>query len=197
MHLYRDHVPVRSGVAHRNNYREYKASLRSDFLERCGYCDAQDEYFGGVTGAHIDHFAPKKKFPALKEEYTNLVYTCGFCNRAKSDKWIGNDPTVPNNGRQGFVDPCSSDYDEHLARSRSGEIVPTSVLGEYQVDNLNFRLMRHKFIWQAQKLDALAEKMEELRVRIERAHPQYVELLENVVNVMALYRVYRRKANAP
>ena len=196
MYRYRETVPIRSIVEPSRNYRVYKAVLRSDFIDRCGYCDGADEYYGGITNAHIDHFAPKKKFPGLKNCYDNLVYSCGFCNRAKSDKWIGNDPAVPNDGRQGFVDPCSDEYDTHLARLRSGQIVPRSNLGEYMVENLNLRLMRHQFIWQAQKLDRLAEVLEELRPLLDRVDPLYLELVDHISDIVVLYRQYRRRANA-
>ena len=192
---FREQVPIRSTVEPRNNYRAYKAELRTDFRERCGYCDALDEYFGGTQGSHIDHFAPKKKFPHLKTVYENLVYSCPFCNRAKSNKWIGNDPSVPNNGTNGFVDPCDPEFDEHLARDATGRVVPLTHLGQYMVDNLNLRLMRHQFIWQAQRLDQLAERLEELIRTVKDNHPLYNELPKLLANVSSAYRMYRRLAN--
>ena len=85
----RHHKPVRSNVTKRAKYQLYKEDLRRDFKERCGYCDDPDEFSGGSRGYHIDHFAPKSIFPELKTEYSNLVYSCSYCNIAKSDKWIG------------------------------------------------------------------------------------------------------------
>ena len=192
---FREQVPSRSTVEPRNNYRAYKAELRTDFRERCGYCDALDEYFGGTQGAHIDHFAPKKKFPRLETVYENLVYSCPFCNRAKSNKWIGNDPSVPNDGTSGFVDPCDPEFDEHLARDATGRVVPLTHIGQYMVDNLNLRLMRHKFIWQAQRLDQLAKRLEELIRTVKDNHPLYNELPKLLANVSSAYRMYRRRAN--
>lgn len=192
---FRRKAPTRSKVAPRNSYRDYKGELRENFGARCGYCDGLDDYFGGSAGSHIDHFAPRSKFPHLETVYDNLVYSCPFCNRAKSNKWIGDDDAVPNNGTHGFVDPCSLEFDKHLARDAIGRVVPLTQLGEYMVKNLNMRLIRHRFIWQAQRLDELAEKMETLRPIVKDNHPLYVELLEALADIFTAYRHYRRRAN--
>lgn len=189
----RERVPIRSDVAPRANYRLHKGDLRSDFNSRCGYCDSMDEYFGGLSGAHIDHFAPKSKFPALETHYDNLIYSCPFCNRAKSNKWLGEDARIPNNGREGFVDPCNDEFDAHLARLSSGEIVSTSRLGEYMVENLKLRLIRHRFIWQAQRLDKLLARLLELRPLVQRGNPLHLELLDAIADLLGAYQEYRRR----
>ena len=192
----REEIPIRSAVTPRNNYRDYKNELRHDFRNRCGYCDALDEYFGGRHGSHIDHFAPRSLFPTLETEYENLVYSCPFCNRAKSNKWIGDDYRIPNNGTDGFVDPTSSEFDNHLARDKKGKVVALTRLGNYMVKNLNLRLIRHQYIWQAQKLERIAERLEELKPQVEKNTPQYHNLLESLADIFLEYRKYRRRANA-
>ncbi len=191
----REEIPIRSTVTPRKNYRDYKNELRHDFRNRCGYCDALDEYFGGRHGSHIDHFAPRSLFPTLETVYENLVYSCPFCNRAKSNKWIGNDYTKPNNGTSGFVDPASREFDNHLARDKKGKVVALTRLGEYMVKNLNLRLIRHQFIWQAQKLDQIAERLEELRPLVQKDDPLSHNLLESLAVISSEYRRYRRRAN--
>ena len=192
----RESIPVRSAVAQRRNYRAYKDELRADFNSRCGYCDSIDEYFGGLSGAHIDHFAPKSKFPTLANCYQNLVYSCPFCNRAKSNKWLGNNASIPNNGNEGFVDPCSGEFDNHLAREASGEIVPRTGLGEYMVDHLKLRLVRHRFIWQAQRLDKLLAQLLQLLPLVQRGDPRRLELLEAMADLLGAYQEYRRRIYA-
>ena len=192
----RERRPTRSDVAHRTNYRNYKDELRADFNARCGYCDSLDGYFGGKSGAHIDHFAPQSKFPTLKSEYGNLVYSCPFCNRAKANKWFGDDAETPNDGREGFVDPCSEEFGNHLARLPSGEIVPTSRLGEYMIDHLKLQLMRHRFIWQAQRLDRLAKKMHALRPLVPKEGPIYQQLLEAIIKVIEKKKEYESRIHA-
>lgn len=192
----RERIPVRSAVVRRRNYRLYKVDLRTDFNCRCGYCDADDEYFGGLSGAHIDHFAPKSKFPALANSYHNLVYSCPFCNRAKSNTWLGNNANIPNNGKEGFVDPCSAEFDKHLERRTSGEIVSTTKLGEYMIDQLKLRLMRHRFIWQAQRLNKMLMQLRQLLPLLQKEDPHRLELLEAIAELLGAYQDYRQRIYA-
>lgn len=77
--------PQRSytGIMWRTN-RENKKRLINDFEHRCAYCDDLDKYGGGSKVYHVEHFAPKEKFPELKFQYDNLLYACPFCNISKS-----------------------------------------------------------------------------------------------------------------
>ena len=186
----REQIPSRSNINIQGSYRKYKDVLRDDFDNRCGYCDARDRYFGGVSNAHIDHFAPRSRFPQLTDFYGNLVYSCPFCNRAKSDKWIGSNPNVPNNGIIGFVDPCCTEFDRHLVRRSSGEIIPLSELGKFMIHNLKLQLIRHQFIWKIQTLDSILDSLLGLKMKVKRSHPQYVNLIESIVNVISLQREY-------
>ena len=43
----------------------------------------------------------------------NLVYCCFYCNNAKSNKWKNNN---------GFIDPCTNEYNLHLCRNSRGQI---------------------------------------------------------------------------
>lgn len=189
----RKEIPVRSVVAAKTTYRAYKADLRRDFSSRCGYCDALDEFFGGMRGYQIDHFAPKSLFPEWLLEYQNLVYSCPFCNRAKSNKWIGEDKNVPNNGSSGFIDPCDPNLDNHLDRDDHGRIRPKSDLGRYMVANLNLSLIRHQFVWQTQKLDELLGELLELQGQLSNQTEHYRSVLEEIVKVTREYREYRSR----
>ncbi len=120
---FRNYKPKRSKVQKRTRYQEYKSELRRDFKKKCGYCCDPDEFCGGMQGFHIDHFAPKSKFPNLISKYCNLVYSCPFCNGAKSAKWVGNDSSISHDGNKGFIDPCNSEYDRHLKRNANGQIL--------------------------------------------------------------------------
>ena len=150
--------PVRREVAAQLRYALYRDDLRQDFIQACGYCGDDDERADPST-FHIDHFAPKKQFPELELEYKNLVYACRFCNISKSDHWVGNDPTVPNNGAAGFVDPCSNDYDVHLGRDVGGRIVAKTALGGYVIRRLNLHLIRHELLWRARRARAVRDEI--------------------------------------
>ena len=148
----RDKIPTRSKVQPKNNYRDYRSNLVSDFNHRCGYCDHCDEFDTDSRFTfHIDHFAPKSRFPMLENEYENLVYACFSCNIGKSNHWIGDNSKVSHNGKEGFVDPCCREYDNHLGRTELGCITPKTTIGEYMHKKLKFYLMRHQFLWSARQ----------------------------------------------
>ena len=132
------------------NYGSFKSYLRNDFNQRCGYCDDNDFYSGGSRGYHIDHFKPHSKFPLLKQTYSNLVYSCPYCNGAKSNKW----KTL-----NGFIDPCELEYDNHLERDKKGKIKFKTVQGKYIFQNLNLGLKRHELLWCINKLTVQKEKI--------------------------------------
>ena len=176
-----------TGVVAKNNYRAYKPELRIDFNSRCGYCDTADEYSGGARGYQIDHFAPKSKFAKMETDYINLVYCCPFCNRAKSNKWIGDKAKPSHDGQRGFVDPCDPDFDNHIERDDQGRVVALSELGQYMISNLNLQLLRHQFLWQAQRLDKIANKLMELKPLVEKGTPEYIQILEELVDVFTAF----------
>jgi uncharacterized protein (TIGR02646 family) len=153
-------APVRRDMTEaRPRYQAYRPELREDFGKACGYCSDSDRNQDAVV-FHVDHFAPKDSFPQLSLTYSNLVYACRFCNRAKWNKWIGTDPQVSHNGTEGFVDPCSAEYDDHLERLESGEIVGKSDLGRYMVRKLKLDLLRHRLLWQSAQARRMRDQIE-------------------------------------
>ncbi len=176
----RDKTPARRAVAAQVRYGLYRADLRIDFIAACGYCGDDDERMD-LSTFHIDHFAPKKLFPELELAYSNLVYACRFCNVSKSDHWVGADPKVPNNGSEGFIDPCSDEYDAHLGRDAGGRIVAKSPLGEYVIRRLKLNLIRHELLWRARKARSLRDKIDSLieEYKVRRIPlPEYAVLLD-------------------
>jgi len=158
--------PQRTCIKTYANYRSFKSYLRDDFNKRCGYCDDSDFYLGGSRGYHIDHFKPHSKFPALKETYSNLVYTCPYCNGAKSDKW---------KDVNGFIDPCESEYDNNLERTRDGQIQYKTDQGKYIFENLNLGLRRHELFWLIRKLQTQKEL---INSKIDIANDNELEILK-------------------
>lgn len=142
-----------------------KKHLAIDFKNRCAYCGDLDIYAGGYRFYHVEHFAPKEKFPALKYDYDNLLYACPWCNRAKWDIWPSDTPDVNVVNEEGFVDPCSEEYDTHLERRADGSIVGITPLGNYMVKTLKLYLKRHAIIYNVDRLD---KKREELKQSIDR-----------------------------
>ncbi len=190
----RKSVPVRSQAEPKKNYRAYKTALRTDFSKKCGYCDASDTHFIGPRGYQIDHFAPHSIFPDLKVSYDNLVYSCAICNRAKSDTWIGEDSNIPNNGTEGFIDPCNSNYDDQFERRQDGSISARTPLGKYMIDNLKLFLLRHQIIWRMQELSELEKRVDALLDNDDLDFGSRKELLEEFRIIAKEYKKYRGQA---
>lgn len=74
----------RSAVAPESNYRAYQQNLRVDFRCSCGYCFITEAEAGGI-GFEIDHYVPLAKDRSLANNYDNLIYSCSYCNRRKSN----------------------------------------------------------------------------------------------------------------
>jgi len=136
--------PVRTCTEVYSVYQSFRQPLKHDFNQRCGYCDDPDTHYGQEVDYHIDHFKPKSKFPNLETEYSNLIYSCPYCNRAKSNTW---------QDRNGFIDPCDNKYNDHLKRNNKGQIKPKTPRGEYIVKNLKLFIKRHELIWLINKFE--------------------------------------------
>lgn len=166
--------PIRTCTYTYRRYTSFKPYIREDFNKRCGYCDDLDIYNGGSRGYQIDHFKPHSiaRFLALKEEYSNLVYSCPFCNRAKSNKWEDNN---------GFIDPCDAEYDNHLERNSRGQIKAKTGQGRYIYKNLNLHLKRHELLWMIEKIIQQKEELIAIKKRLGSGHPRYVIIIEKYI----------------
>lgn len=163
-------IPIRKCTKVYASYTSFKSYIREDFNKRCGYCDALDLFHGGVRGYQIDHFKPHSivRFKALKEEYSNLVYSCPFCNRAKSNKW---------KDRNGFIDPCDVAYDNHLERNCRGQIDSKTMQGDYIHQNLNFYLKRHELLWMIEKLQEQSNEIDTQLTLLDDGHELELTIL--------------------
>jgi hypothetical protein len=115
-------------------YKKYKPFLRIDFLRRCAYCHIPELRFGGARNFAVEHFRPKKIFPHLISEYSNLYYACNTCNDFKGARWPR--PSEHNRGHS-FVDPCETSMAEHIAIDSSGISRPRTPAGRYTAAHLN------------------------------------------------------------
>src|SRR3990167_10245110 len=98
-----------------DDYGEYRELLREDFEYSCAYCNISETELQNLRLFHIDHYKPKgnKHFPsfaALRNDYTNLLYSCYDCNGHKGEYW-------PNPLKKIFkafdyvINPCLEDPD--------------------------------------------------------------------------------------
>jgi len=167
-------------------YTEHKDNLREDFSKRCGYCNDPD--FFRNTYYEIDHFIPKKflkeKFPIPEEydnkeqEYSNLVYSCRFCNNAKGEKWPTKSMETHHKDNTGFIDPCESEYDKQFERNENGEIIPKTELGRWIHKTLKLWRSEHSIIWH---LDELKKKIDEIEKIISEKGPDEKKKLQEIL----------------
>lgn len=162
-------------------HHQYKKYLREDFNNRCGYCDTLDYYLGGSRGSQIDHFKPLKFFPELETTYSNLVYSCSYCNRAKWDKWENID---------GFVDPCDDEYDVHLYRQNNGKLDYNTPRGKYIHSELNFILKRHELLWMLEKLKNQRKKLSGIIEKIDSNDEKELEIFRAFLEVHKKVEIY-------
>ncbi|SMN01283.1 hypothetical protein SPONL_1904 [uncultured Candidatus Thioglobus sp.] len=166
--------PTRNCEKSYSNYGSFRPCLRGDFNQRCGYCDDPDIHYGQKISYHIDHFRPKNKFPNLKTDYSNLVYSCPYCNNAKSDKW---------KEVNGFIDPCDNEYDSHLERNGKGKIRYKTDRGRYIFESLKLHLIRHELIWSLAILERQKQQLNKISTKNEnelKALRQFKKIQEQI-----------------
>ena len=148
---FRSTSPRRTCTKTYASYKSYKPFLATDFNNRCGYTDCQDRWLGGKNTFHIDHFKPHSRFPSLKNEYSNLVYSCSYVNILKL-----------NDNPDNYLDPCEEDLNQHFYRDRSGTIFPNidSPKALYMHKKLKLGLARYQLIWLVENLFSSIEKLQ-------------------------------------
>ena len=145
----------RKNYIKQNNYQQYTAILKEDFQNMCGYCGKDFSIIS--CPAHKDHLIPKKvaennNRKDLISSYENLVLSCSVCNRKKSDEWPFNNLDVLNDGKIGFVDPASDEFDSCLCRDEEGKIIAVNDIGKYMYDIFDFQDRLTEIWWKLSKL---------------------------------------------
>lgn len=68
--------------------------------------------------------------------------------------------TVNTVGEEGFIDPCSEEYDKHLERQSDGSIAGITPLGKYMHSTLQLYLKRHAIVHNVDKLNRKRKELE-------------------------------------
>jgi hypothetical protein len=168
MNNFREVQPIkRIEVKVVSKYSQYKKELREDFNNRCGYCNDSDHWTGGWRFFQIDHFIPRKYLTEISpNEYSNLVYTCFFCNNSKRAKWLSKNEGIQFVNGLGFINPKEIEYSDHIYRDIDGNILALTPIGSYLVKELKLYLKRHSVIWKLEKLEMI---FDEMSVQFEKA----------------------------
>ncbi|MBL7858202.1 MAG: HNH endonuclease [Cyclobacteriaceae bacterium] len=175
---FRSKCPIRRPITTPvNSHRDHKPDLKIDFLSRCGYCNAHDEW--KTTYYEVDHFIPENILTIkTTTDYSNLVYSCRSCNNSKRKKWPSNDENIPNNGNEGFVDPCEQSYDSHFSRRDTGEIDHVTNLGKWMYNALQLHKPHHKIVWNLENLNEMIKELKILENSLDNAPEIKAKLLE-------------------
>lgn len=178
---FRKTTPIRrTSVPEYKTHNEYKSLLCEDFHQRCGYCG--DHEFFRDTYYEVDHFVPQKLLVNISPtEYSNLVYSCRSCNNSKRAKWPTKDENMPNDGKQGFIDPCDASYAEQFERLTDGSIHSITDLGDWMWSALNFGNPAHRVKWRCEEVKILLKELDEV----------IIDSLEELKNKDELNRLYR------
>src|SRR5260370_12266970 len=85
----------RHGPAGYEDYNSYRDWLRDEFIFRGVYCLHREQWYHGGATFHIDHFVPVTADATGKSEYSNLLYACARCNKAKTALTTPPNPSQP------------------------------------------------------------------------------------------------------
>lgn len=72
-------------------HEDIKRQLKRDSWGKCIYCESRVEH---VSFLHIEHIAPKSKFPRRTFVWRNLGLACSRCNNCKGDSYSEDTPPI-------------------------------------------------------------------------------------------------------
>lgn len=163
-------------IKEESNYKNYIPRLREDFKRICGYCGKHEEVT--TRGFEPDHFVPFRIDQSRNLDYSNLVYACFTCNRKKSGKWPTEDKNKPNDGKVGFVDPATDEYDEHVGRKNNGCIEFYTDIGQYMCEDVfKFNIRPIEEIWRITELINAKKKLAKIMDKLTKDElEKYIKL---------------------
>ncbi len=167
----------REGVAELKHYQDARSMLEEDFHFLCGYCGKNGKLMREKF--HIDHFVPRSLDKERENDYYNLVLACSKCNLSKSDKWPTGDKKFSYNEEEGFVDPASDEYDQHMQRNEDGFIVGISSVGKSMCNMLHLDIRRTDLYWKISVLRDKQTELEKLYIEGKLTEPEknfYIEI---------------------
>lgn len=152
------------------DWRSHKPELEEDFLGICGYCGKH--FKATICDSQIEHFIPKKKYPEHENKYSNLILACKVCNNKKRSDWPSNDPSknITDDGKAGYVDPATDEFDNHLERTSDGTIIGKTDVGRYMAKRFGFD---YRPISENHKIKELYDEIQMLRSKKEQGDSSY------------------------
>lgn len=197
----REKLPVRRLNPSKNpskNWSKHKPDLRQDFNNHCAYCGTFDGF--KHTYFEVDHFIPKDLF--LKNgkitltQYSNLVYSCKFCNNNKLAKWPSKREDLCNLNDEGFIDPCDAEFEKHLYRTEDGGIMWNTKLGEwmtkiaFKFDERNYSI---RLLWELNERRKLIDAFVVELGKIDKGSEDYEAIKGEAEKICFEYYSYHKE----
>ncbi|MFD2256377.1 HNH endonuclease [Luteolibacter algae] len=179
------------------DYRAYAVEISEDCKMRCVYCDARVSENLGGDSFELDHFRPKKHFPHLERDPSNLVLACPACNRFKSAHWPAGTTTSDTFVKGcGFVDPFTTNQLDYFAINELGEISAKVEPASYVIELLSLNraarncLRRRRLLLKLQKslLIKISSKTQRIVNLISNGEIQRDEIIDRLENLMRLQK---------
>lgn len=145
------------------DWHKHKLELEEDFFGICGYCGKS--FKATLCDSQIDHFIPKKKYPAFENKYSNLVLSCKVCNNKKRSDWPSGtaEKSITVDGKKGYIDPCNAEYDNHLVRCEDGSITGLTDVGKYMAKRMGYDYRPIAEIYKINELYFAIQKFRDLK----------------------------------
>lgn len=124
-------IVVRSAVSAVAHYRDYRDTLRVDFVYSCAYCSMTETEARGL-GFEIDHYFPIAAYPQLEVDYAHLMWSCVPCNRRKSDVV----PFQKDGQRYHVLRVDEEDPSSHL-ELKGDRLIASTPLGTFNIELLD------------------------------------------------------------
>ena len=196
MIIFRDKNPTRRNVTKKvTNWGDHKPDLKIDFNNHCAYCHSFDGF--RHTWFEVDHFIPRNFFESRgniqNTEYSNLVYSCKFCNNNKHSKWPSQSERDFNNGTEGFIEPCSIEYSNQFFRDSTGAIMWRTPLGKW-MHTVAFKFDERergiRLLWNLERLKDLIKKLKIILDRMDPGSEPYIKLKPLLLQLTLEYYEY-------
>lgn len=160
---FKEHQIKRTCKEQFDNYQKYKPYLKTDFQERCCYCNMPSELL--TISYHVEHFIPIKVFEGKRDslltDYENLMWACPKCNLSKGDKYKGDLQNSSKIENELFYNPVEVDYNDIFFRNEIGGIDSEDEKGREMIKLLKLYRPIHNLAWLIERLEKLALDLEQ------------------------------------
>ena len=171
------------------NRPDIKTALLKMSQQKCAYCEVrlaeESKYM------EVEHFLPKRDYPDLVIEWTNLLPSCKRCNGKKGNF----DPAFNE-----FIHPVEDDPKQHLVLHPQARIKGSSEKGKVSVEVLalnDYDLTRKPRLRIIHKIEReLSDLYEEMTSRVDRDNSDFMKKVKRIVRAIMNAAIGRAEYSA-